>query len=156
MTDKETLSKKIKVKIKSVITLLDDGGNNGDNSDETVEFSSDGTLSLKGNTVEITYKESEALGVEGVESTLRFKQNRPTLINLTRKGGASASMLFDTELPKRGCTYHLGNLPLSFFIYTNCIKNDFSASKGKIALDYDIEINGVKTEHTLFTLEFED
>ena len=65
-------------------------------------------------------------------------------------------MIFDTELPKRGCTYSLGNLPFSFSICTNSIQNDFSVSCGKIVLDYDIEIQEVKTEHTVFTLEFKD
>ena len=149
MTD-NNLSKKISIKVKSVITDLTDDKNDK----ETVEYSAEGSLNVKGGTIELVYRETEAMGLANVETTLRFKQSRPTLINLVRRGDSGSSMIFDTEIPLRSCTYRLGSLPFSFFINTNSIVNDFSLTKGKIVLDYDIEIHGEKTEHTVFTLEY--
>ena len=54
MTDKDIFSKTINIKVKSVITDLTD-----DKQDkETMEFSADGTLTLKGSTVELMYRET--------------------------------------------------------------------------------------------------
>ena len=53
-------------------------------------------------------------------------------------------------------TYCIGNLPFSFCICTNDVKNDFSLTGGKIVLDYDIEMHGIRTEHNVYTLEFKE
>ena len=91
--------------------------------DECVEFSTEGTLTIKDNYVEITYKENEELGMADIESTLRFKKSRPTMINLIRRGAAPASLMFDTEFPRRNCSYCLGNLPFSVCICTKNVEN---------------------------------
>ena len=166
------ITKKIKINIRSYISELENSefdpmGQKGcalsvdyipaeDEYDEKIEFSTEGTLSVKENTVEITYKENESLGMSNVESTLRFKKNRPNMINLIRRGAAPASLLFDTEISRRNCTYCIGNMPFSFCICTNGIVNDFREDHGKIVLDYDIEMHGVRTEHNVYTLEYKE
>lgn len=172
MNANEIITKKIKIKIHSLITELENSENDpmaqkgcapfvddlpeGEDCSECIEFSTDGTLTIKGNVAEITYKENEELGMADIESTLRFKINRPTMINLIRRGAAPASLMFDTEFPRRNCTYCIGNMPFSFCICTNNVINRFSESYGKIVLDYDIEMHGVRTEHNIFTLEFKE
>ena len=91
-----------------------------------------------------------------IESTLRFKKERPNMVNLIRRGAAPASLLFDTEFPRRNCTYCIGNMPFSFCICTNDITNESVGTYGKIVLDYDIEMNGVVTEHNVFTIEYKE
>lgn len=166
------IKKRIAINIRSLITDLEnsefdpmaqkgcapfvDNIPEGDDCTETIEFSTEGTLTVKENVVEITYKENEALGMGDVESTLRFKISRPTMINLIRRGAAPASLLFDTEFPRRNCTYCIGNLPFSFCICTNEVINDFSPERGSIVLDYDIEMHGVNTEHNVYTLEYKE
>ena len=172
MNAEKATVKRIKINIRSLITEIEpsetdpfsqkgctpfvDGLPYGEDCTDTIEFSTEGTLSVKGNVVEITYKENEDLGMTDIESTLRFKKDRPTLVNLIRRGAAPASLLFDTETPRRNCTYCIGNMPFSFCICTREVTNSFSESKGKILLDYDIEINGVCTEHNVFTLEYRE
>ena len=172
MNANETITKKIKIKIRSLITDLENSENDpmaqkgcapfvedmpsGEDCSECIEFSTDGTLTIKGNVAEIIYKENEELGMADIESTLRFKINRPTMINLIRRGAAPASLMFDTEFPRRNCTYCIGNMPFSFCICTNNVTNSFNESYGKIVLDYDIEMHGVRTEHNIFTLEFKE
>ncbi len=172
MNSNDIITKKIKINIRSFITDLENSDTNpfgqkgcaptveyaSDNVeyDECIEFSTEGTLIIKENTVEITYKENEALGMSDIESTLRFKKNLPTMINLIRRGAAPASLMFDTEFPRRNCSYCIGNLPFSFCICTNDIINDFHQSFGKIVLDYDIEMHGIRTEHNVYTLEFKE
>lgn len=122
--------------------------------DEVIEFSTEGVIRSKGDIFEITYKENEELGMSNIESTLRFKKSRPTLVNLIRKGSAPASLVFDSEFPRQNCTYCLGNLPFSFCIVTNDVCNVFDDKGGKITLDYEIEMHGVRTEHNVYTLEY--
>ncbi|MBE6671046.1 MAG: DUF1934 domain-containing protein [Ruminococcaceae bacterium] len=170
----QEIKKNIKIKIRSLISevnLPDDSpfsqkgcspkvdytpDKNEKDYDECVEFSTVGTLTIKDNYVEITYKENEELGMADIESTLRFKKARPTMINLIRRGAAPASLMFDTEFPRRNCSYCLGNLPFSFCICTKNVENHFGESEGKIVLDYEIEMHGVVTEHNIYTLEYKE
>lgn len=149
MTDQTVIKEKIKVYITSHITDLADGSD-----DQTIEFCTDGVLTVKGNTYEITYKENESLGMANVESTLRFKTTRPHMVNLIRRGAAPASLIFDIDAPRRNCTYCLGDLPFDFCVCTNSVTNVFDGSSGKLVLDYEIEFNGVKSEHNVFSLEY--
>ena len=166
--------KNIKINIRSLITEIDlpedspfsqkgcsprvdyADGKSEKGYDECIEFSTEGTLTIKENYVEITYKENESLGMSDIESTLRFKKTRPTMINLIRRGAAPASLMFDTEFPRRNCSYCLGNLPFSFCICTKNVENRFGESEGKIVLDYEIEMHGVVTEHNIYTLEYKE
>ena len=157
MTNENNFSKKINIHIVSLIKDLTDTDNeNNTEYDEHIEFSKQGTLTVKGNVYEITYNENEDLGMSDIESTLRFKKDRPTMINLIRKGSAPASLMFDTEYPRRSGTYCLGNIPFSFIICTNDVINTCSEHSGKIVLDYEIEIHGNTTEHNVFTLEYKE
>ena len=122
--------------------------------DQHIEFSTDGFISEKGDTVEITYKENAELGMADIESSLRFKKNRPNFVNLIRTGSAPASLVFDNHFPRQNCSYCIGNLPFSFCIITNEVKNTFDEFGGKIVLDYQIEMHGVITEHNVYTLEY--
>ena len=157
MTNDNSFSKNINIHIVSLIKDLTDVENGGNTDyDERIEFSKTGTLTVKGNIFEITYKENEDLGMADIESTLRFKKDRPTMINLIRRGSAPASLMFDTEFPRRSGSYCLGNIPFSFFICTNDVINTCSENSGKIVLDYEIEMQGMKTEHNIFTLEYKE
>ena len=122
--------------------------------DECIEFSTEGKLTEKGDVCEITYKENEELGMSDIESTLRFKKSRPSLVNLIRSGSSPASLVFDSHFPRQNCTYCIGNLPFSFCIITNEVTNIFNETGGKIILDYEIEMHGIKTEHNVYTLEY--
>ena len=169
MENKQEITQKIKINIRSLITNLDDTLDQkgcainvnleqedlaNDGYDECIEFSTEGTLKTKGDTVEITYQENEALGMGDGVSTLRFKKSRPSLSNLIRSGSAPASLVFDSYFPRHNCTYCLGNMPFSFAIITNEIANNFDEFGGSITLDYQIEIHGVITEHNVFTLDY--
>ena len=105
-------------------------------------------------TVEIAYKENESLGMNGLESRLRFKKNTPQKINLIRSGAAPTSMIFDCTIPRRPCTYSIGGEAFDFVIITNSVVNEKNGSGGKIVLDYVIEIHGVETERNVYTLEY--
>ncbi len=172
MSNLQKNAKPCKIYIRSFITNLNQDDNNpfsqkgcapkidmgkiekGQDYDECIEFSTEGTLREKGDICEITYKENEELGMADVQSTLRFKKSRPNLVNLIRKGSAPASLIFDSEFPRQNCTYCLGNLPFSFCIVTNDIINTFDENGGKIVLDYEIEMHGIRTEHNVYTLHY--
>ncbi len=176
MKEENVITKKVKINIRSLIKELTDptaplrkqSGLSAvsmpmdyeeKDYDECIEFSTEGSLNIKNNTVEITYRENESLGMSDIESTLRFKKNRPTMINLIRTGAAPASLMFDTEFPRRNCSYCIGNLPFSFCICTNDVQNSFDEqnfAKGKIVLDYEIEMHGVRAEHNIYTLEYKE
>lgn len=133
---------------------LNDDEKSNDGYDECVEFSTEGTLVEKGDTREITYKENEDLGMSNIISTLRFKKNRPNFVNLVRTGNSPASLVFDSHFPRQNCTYCLGNLPFSFCIITNSVTNTFDENGGRIVLDYEIEMHGIRTEHNVYTIDY--
>lgn len=171
MNNQEKITKRIKINIRSLITELENSETDpmaqkgcapyvdnvvADDECQCIEFSTEGTLTINGNVAEITYRENADLGMADIESTLRFKLSRPNMINLVRRGAAPASLTFDTEFPRRNCTYCIGNLPFSFCILTNGVENTFSEKAGKIVLDYDIEMHGIVTEHNVYTLEYKE
>lgn len=123
-------------------------------TDEVIEFSTEGTVTENKGLFEITYKENESLGMSDIESTLRFKKSNPDLVNLIRSGSSLASFIFDARFPRQNCTYYIDNMPLNFCIITNEVVNTFDEKGGKIILDYEIEMQGIKTEHNKFTLEY--
>ena len=92
--------------------------------------------------------------MSGIQSTLRFKKSRPTFVNLIRTGNAPASLVFDSHNPRQNCSYSILNLPFSFCIVTNSVENTFDGKAGKIVLDYEIEVQGVRTEHNVYTIEY--
>ncbi len=154
-------TKPIKLYIKSLITELTaepqppfETPREDREYDECIEFSTDGILTEKGDTVEITYKEIEELGMNDIESTIRFKKARPNMVNLIRRGAAPASLVFDSNSYRQNCSYNLGDIPFSFCICTNEVENTFDENGGKIFLDYEIEMHGTKTEHNIFTLKY--
>ncbi len=176
--DAKIIKKKIKVHIKSCISdmRLTDGQQLTEFDDilthkqkkptflmqdtepveEIIEYSTEGTLTINGKTVEIAYSENEDLGMSGIKSTLRFKKNLPTMVNLIRSGSAPTSLIFDKQFPRRNCMYSIGGMSFDFCICTNDVINIFGEDGGKIILDYEIEIHGMKTEHNVFTIEYKE
>ena len=124
--------------------------------EEVIEYSTEGTLTINEKTVEIAYSENEDLGMSGIQSTLRFKKSLPTMVNLIRSGSAPTSLIFDKQFPRRNCMYSIGGMSFDFCICTNDVINTFDENGGKIVLDYEIEIHGMKTEHNVFTIEYRE
>ncbi len=155
--------KKVKIKIRAEIEDMTSENpiylpqeNEDRPYEECIEFSTEGTVFRKGDTIEIVYKENEELGMANIESTLRFKKSKPTMVNLIRRGAAPTSLIFDKDVPRRNCAYSIGNIPFNFCICTNNVINIFDEEGGKIVLDYLIEINGMKNEHNTYILEYRE
>lgn len=120
---------------------------------DIIEFATDAKLKETDSLFELSYIESEDIGLGGVKSILRFKKSNPKTVNLIRRGSAPASLIFNPDVPRRNCSYSLGGFNFDFCICTHNVENTLSSEGGRLILDYDIEIHGIKTEHNVYTLE---
>jgi len=170
--DDKVITKKIKVHVKAYIrsevkikgvgqsiratSVPSVEGKNDNSDDDRVEFYTEGILKIKGDTVEISYKENQELGMAGIESLLRFKKSKPEFVNLLRKGPSQTSLVFNTSVKRCICTYSIGGMSFDICICTNKVENIFEETHGKILLDYGIEMYGSSTEQNIYIIEYKE
>ena len=147
-------SRPVRVKIKSqTIDLLDEDAPVPELAG-TVEYSTDGRLTLEGERVSIIYDEPAELGMGASTTSLIFDRTKPGFINIARSGGVTAGLTFDSEVRRQNCAVNAGVAGLEFCVCTRSVKNGVTPEKGgKIELDYLIEFRGVKTERNLFRMD---
>jgi len=125
-----------------------------DNHPECIEFTTDGMLSDNGKRIELSYEESELCGMAGSRTTLLFDKVLPGLITMVRTGAYSTSLVFNAADRRQRCMYDTGILPpFELCVLTRKIDNRLSFEGGSLALDYIIEMHGVKTEFNSLLLE---
>ncbi len=125
-----------------------------DNQPERIEFTTDGMLSDNGMRIELSYEESELCGMAGSRTTLLFDKVLPGLITMVRTGAYSTSLVFNAADRRQRCMYDTGILPpFELCVLTRKIDNRLSFEGGSLALDYIIEMHGVKTEFNSLLLE---
>ncbi|MDD4772320.1 MAG: DUF1934 domain-containing protein [Eubacteriales bacterium] len=121
---------------------------------ERIEFTTDGTLSDDGKRIEISYEESELCGMAGSRTTLLFDKVTPGLVTMVRTGTHSSSLVFNAADRRQRCMYDTGIIPpFELCVLTRSIDNSLSYEGGKLALDYIIEMRGVKTEYNNLLME---
>lgn len=138
----------------SIYDLLNHLTSATDNEPERIEFTTDGTLSDNGKRIELSYEESELCGMAGSRTTLLFDKVSPGLITMVRTGTYSTSLVFNAADRRQRCMYDTGILPpFELCVLTRKIDNCLSFEGGSLALDYIIEMHGVKTEFNSLLLE---
>lgn len=160
-----SFKKEIRIKIKSVryeveaslfsgedsedvITLRAD---DEDNTPETIEINSVGTLYDNGDRVEISYEETEATGMEGSVSSVSFLRSESGIVSMTRSGAVSTVLTF--EAGKRyHCVYKTPYMPFEICVRTLKVEN-LLMSMGTLDIDYVIEIRGARAERTKFRMQ---
>ena len=117
---------------------------------EPTDLLIEGRLVTGKNRVELLYEESELSGMEGSVTSIGFERETPELISMIRTGSVSTALVF--EEGKRHVSIY--NTPFSDFqvcVHTLRVKNEL-LTRGKIFLDYLIELHGAQAEHCRMTV----
>jgi len=121
---------------------------------DKIEYSTQGTLSVNGEKIIVSYEESELMGLDGCETSLYFNKISPNIVTMTRTGSVVSGLVFDPTDKRHICTYETDFMPIEFCICTRSVGNNLTYDNGgTLNLDYDIEVRGVRTERNRLTLE---
>ena len=123
-----------------------------DDGPESAEMMMEGRLVVTTKRAELVYHESELTGMEGSVTKIGFDPAMPELVTMLRGGSVSTALVFEPHY-RHICVY---NTPFSSFevcVHTLEVKNEL-LERGRLYLDYLIEIHGARTERCQMTLTF--
>lgn len=132
-------------------------------SGEPFEMVTEGRLRIRGNLCELSYMEDRAEGMDDVRSTLVFSKARPNILTLTRSGMMQMTLSFEEGRHHIG-SYHIGALQAFFSedqkglpiaSYARKVQNNLLGD-GTLELDYIIEVRGMDTQRTVFSISLSD
>ncbi len=113
---------------------------------ERTEFITAGHMTVKktpvGETVSITYDETELSGMEGATSTITYCTDDPGLVTMTRSGTVRTAMTFRAH-HRAICSYDTPYMPFEVCIHALTVDNRLGTLLGgTLVLDYLVEIRG--------------
>ena len=108
---------------------------------QTVQVVTEGTMKREGDTVYLSYEESEVTGMEGTTTTFRIAPDRITLrrVELERTGAVQSKMVFEKG-KKDISLYNVGFGALTIGVKARRLKNELGPNGGHLEISYGIEI----------------
>lgn len=103
---------------------------------QVVQIVTDGTMKTEGDTVYLSYEESEVTGMEGTTTTFAV---RPDHVVLRRTGAVESEMVFEKG-KKNVSLYNMGFGALTIGIKARRLKNELGPEGGHLEISYGIEI----------------
>lgn len=103
---------------------------------QTVQIVTEGLMETDGDTVYLSYEESEVTGMEGTTTTFAVKKDHVTL---TRTGAIESKMVFEKG-KKNISLYNMGFGALTIGVKARRLKNDLGPNGGRLEISYGIEI----------------
>lgn len=116
---------------------------------QTVCVVTDGTMKIDGDTISLTYEESEVTGMEGTTTTFLVKDDHVTL---TRTGAVQSKMEFQKGV-KDVSLYDVGFGAMTIVVKARRIKNELGPEGGRLEISYGIEIDQQATGLNSFILD---
>lgn len=111
---------------------------------EEIEIITEGEMTVitahDGETVAISYAESELTGMEGALSTVTYRRDEPELLTMLRTGAVKTALTFRPH-HRAICTYDTPYMPFQIGIHALTVDNRLDTD-GVLLLDYLIEIKG--------------
>ena len=120
-------------------------------SPEEIIINTEGALKIEDGRFEVSYKESEATGMEGATTTVYFVKNQPEIVSMLRSGSVSTALVFE-ERKRHHCVYNTPYMPFEVCVHTLHVENKLG-SEGTLDLDYVVEIRGAQAERTKFNMQ---
>ena len=116
--------------------------------DET-ELMTEGTMTLRGENIYLTYQESELTGMEGTTTTFEVKDKQ---VILTRSGTVNSQMIFE-EGRQHTSLYEtpFGELPVD--IQTSMLRHNLSQRGGLMEIKYSIAVAHTVTGRNCFKIQ---
>lgn len=125
----------------------------GEQEEDQIEFITEGKFYEKGNTIYITYDESELSGMPGCKTSLRVEANHVRMKRFGRNIGNDTIM----EFQKGKRTEGMYETPFGSFemeLLTNEIKSTLSKEgNGGVDIDYHISLKGLSEGRSLLNIE---
>ena len=103
---------------------------------QTVQIVTEGLMKTVGDTVYLSYEESEVTGMEGTTTTFAVKKDHVTL---TRTGTVESEMVFEKG-KKKISLYNMGFGALTIGVKARPLKNELGPDGGRLEISYGIEI----------------
>lgn len=103
---------------------------------QTVCIVTDGTMKTIGDTVFLSYEESEISGMEGTTTT--FEINKDNVV-LHRTGAVQSKMVFEKG-KKDVSLYNVGFGAMTIGVQARRLKNELGPDGGRLEISYGIEI----------------
>lgn len=129
--------------MKDIMLKITDKQFSGDNSEDQMEFITEGKLYEKGDSTYLIYDESEFSGFPGCKTTLKLTGDCIRMKRIGSEVGFGMEFIF--EKGKRfNSKYHTpyGNLDME--VLTNDVVNNLSEEGfGDIHIDYHVSLNGM-------------
>lgn len=118
---------------------------------EEIIINTEGLLKIEDGRFEISYKESEATGMDGATTTVYFVGGQPEIVSMIRSGSVSTALVFE-ERKRHHCVYNTPYMPFEVCVHTLHVENKLD-SEGTLDLDYVVEIRGAQAERTKFNMQ---
>lgn len=103
---------------------------------QTVQIVTEGLMKTEGDTVYLSYEESEVTGMEGTTTTFAVEKDHVTL---TRTGSVESEMIFEKG-KKNVSLYNMGFGALTIGVKARRLKNELGPDGGRLEISYGIEI----------------
>lgn len=103
---------------------------------QTVQIVTDGTMKTVGDTVYLSYEESEVTGMEGTTTTFMVQKDH---VELTRTGSVESKMVFERG-KKDVSLYDMGFGAFTIGVKARRLKNELGPGGGRLEISYGIEI----------------
>lgn len=103
---------------------------------QTVQIVTDGTMKRDGDTLYLSYEESEMTGMEGTTTTFEVGTDN---VVLTRTGAVQSRMVFEKG-KKNVSLYDVGFGVLTIGVKARRLKNSLGPDGGRLEISYGIEI----------------
>ena len=130
--------------MKALIRIV--GTQTVDGEQDVTELTTNGTLIPTDGGWQLRYKESEATGLEGTETTLELSPDRLNLI----RTGAHPSMLVLEKNRRHHCNYNTPYGAIDLGTYTSELQYRLSERGGEILFSYTLGFNGgISSAHTV-------
>ena len=104
---------------------------------QTVCVVTDGTMRFEGDTIFLSYEESEVTGMEGTTTTFEVKDNH---VVLQRSGAVESRMVFEKGV-KDVSLYDVGFGAMTIGVKARRLKNELGPEGGRLEISYGIEID---------------
>lgn len=118
--------------------------------EDEAELFVEGRLVTTANEVKLLYEESELSGMEGSVTCLSFLRVSPGVVTMTRSGDVRTALVFE-EGQRHICVYNTPFLDFEVCIKSFRVRNAL-LERGRIDLDYIVEIHGAKAERCRMTI----
>ena len=116
---------------------------------QVVQIVTDGTMKTEGDTVYLSYEESEMTGREGTTTPCAVK---PAPVGLRRTGAVESEMVFEKG-KKNVSLYNMGFGALTIGIKARRLKNELGPEGGHLEISYGIEIEDQVQGLNSFTID---